>query len=68
LVFASIADHIISFNPKSFTTESDELLSYIQKDFYFPKMIEEEVSFSVPPGISLPDSFAMQLADGDSFA
>lgn len=68
LVFTSIADHIISFNPKSFTTESDELLSYIQKDFYFPKMIEEEVSFSVPPGISLPDSFAMQLADGDCFA
>ena len=68
LVFTSIADHIISFNPKSFTTESDELLSYIQKDFYFPKMIEEEVSFSVPPGIFLPDSFAMQLADGDSFA
>lgn len=68
IVYASIVDHLVSLKPQSFTTEDEELLTYVQKRLYFPKKIEEHVSFSIPVGVVMPENYAMQMGDGDSFA
>ena len=68
VVFASIADHIITLKPMSFITENAELLAYMREKLYFPKMREEKVSFSLPADLTATNQYTLQLGDGDSFA
>lgn len=67
VVFASIADHVCK-TKGGLITEDSTLASYMMDHVYFPSCKEEKVSFSIPENMMLPDTFSMQLGDGDSFA
>lgn len=67
VVFASIADHVRK-TKCGLITEDRALASYLKALVYFPSCKEEKVSFSIPEDVALPDTYTMQLGDGDSFA
>lgn len=67
VIFTSIVDHVIVDRPKCVSVESKELRDYIQKELRFPKSEEEQVSFSIPQGVVIPETYALQYGDGDSF-
>lgn len=67
-VFSSIVNQIIAVKPKSFITENRDLLNYVKVRLYFPKMVEEKVSLSLPDNQQRLTNFTLQLGDGDSFA
>ena len=68
IVYDSIIDQIIAIKPKEFVTEDKTFFACVRKHIYYPKTTEERVSFSVPAGVRLPEEYAIQLGDGDSFA
>ena len=47
---------------------TDEEIEYLKNNIYFPRVIEEKVSLSVPGDFELPQNYSVQLMDGDSFA
>ena len=67
VVFASIVDHVIIEKPICVSVESKELRDYIQNELQFPKSEEEQISFSIPQGVSVPETYTLQFGDGDSF-
>lgn len=67
IVFTSVMDHVISIKSNAFVTEIKELFTFVQEKVYFPKMMEEKVSFSLPINQQSLINFTLQLGDGDSF-
>lgn len=67
VVFASIVDYVITNKPICVSIESKELRDYIQEKLHFPKMLEEQISFSLPQGLTIPETYTLQFGDGDSF-
>ena len=73
VVFASILEHAYSMKVTIFRTENKTLAEYINTHLYFPKRVEEAISFSYPlyfADHSVQDisTGTYQLGDGDSFA
>lgn len=67
-VFASIAEHFIKMQADAIITEDKQAMTYLKKYIYFPRVVEEKVSLSIPCDIKLPQTYSVQLMDGDSFA
>lgn len=68
LVFTSIVDYIVTIRPKEFITENQELLKFVQKRVYYPRLQEVDVSLSLPDCVLLSPKCSFQFGDGDSFA
>lgn len=72
IVFQSIVEHIRRTNV-GLVTENPSLAKFIKHNLYFPKMFEEQISYSYPIKESstlypLHSIHTFQLGDGDSFA
>ena len=67
VVFASIVDHMIIEKPICVSVESKELRDYIQNELQFSRSEEEQISFSIPLGVMIPETYTLQFGDGDSF-
>lgn len=67
LVFASITDHVVKMGKKAFLTEDKMLLNYVQSRVYFPRLVTESISLSVPVEVAVSNECALQFLDGDSF-
>lgn len=67
VIFNSIVDYVIMNKPICVSVESKELRDYIQDKLHFPKMYEEQISFSIPIGVTIPATYTLQFGDGDSF-
>ena len=68
IVYASIANQLIAIKPKEFVTEDKVFFAYVREYLYFPKMLEEKVSLSLPLNNNIVAEYTLQLGDGDSFA
>lgn len=66
-VFASIRDHVKRMKIEQCATEHQQLADYLRKEIYFPKHSVQQISFSVPEGMELPQEGAVQYGDGDCF-
>lgn len=66
-VFTSIVDHIITEQPICIILESKELRDYIQNELHFQKTEKDQISISIPQGVTIPETYALQFGDGDSF-
>lgn len=66
-VFASIRDHVKQMRIEQCVTEKKELADYLRKEIYFQKHSVQEVSFSVPASMILPQDGTVQYGDGDCF-
>ena len=67
MIFDSIVDYVITNKPLCVSIESKELRDYIQDKLHFPKMNEEQISFSLPKEVTIPETYSLQYGDGDSF-
>lgn len=68
IVYASITNQLIAIKPKEFVTEDKVFFAYVREYLYFPKMLEEKVSLSLPLNNNNVAEYTLQLGDGDSFA
>ena len=68
VIYSSIVDCIVVVKPKEFISESHELLRFIQKRVYYPRLQEVAVSLSLPDNVQLSQNRSFQFGDGDSFA
>lgn len=68
VVFSSIADHFKKVHAISIVTEDRWLMEYLKKNIYFPRITEEKISLSTTDDMELPQTYGLQLMDGDSFA
>ena len=68
VIYSSIVDCIVVVKHKEFISESHELLRFIQKRVYYPRLQEVAVSLSLPDNVQLSQNRSFQFGDGDSFA